>query len=231
MTGSSNSVLSEVQLQQIVDAELDAQVLLVPRGEAMHVSHANQAAEALLGRVDEFPEIRAVTATCRSVWADGRPVNLTNVLWIGGRRWYDVRVRRLYGRVSVTLVDVTSRHDSHDALIDSQGRYRLVAENAGDLVFQVKGKRLEWVSTSVRDLLGWDQTDVIGQRVIDLVHPEDRHKVLEACDIIGQVERFEARFRHSNGSWVRVSVLMRPAEELGGGVARIGSCQCLADHC
>ena len=230
VNGSSSSAFSEAQLQQIVDAELDAQVLLLPRGERLQISHANKAAEALLGRVDEFPELRAVAATCRSVWVDGRAVNLMNVMWPGGHRWYDVRIRRLYGRVSVTFVDVTKRHDSQDALIDSQGRYRLLAENAGDLVFQVKGKRLEWVSTSVRDLLGWDQTEVIGQRVIDLVHPEDRRKVQEACDVVGQAQRFDARFRHSNGSWVWVSVLMRPAQELGGGVARIGSCRSLADQ-
>jgi PAS domain S-box-containing protein len=230
VNGSSNSAFSDAQLQQIVDAELDAQVLLLPRGDSLQVSQANQAAEVLLGTVEEFPAVRAVIETCRSVWADGRPVNLTNVLWPGDRRWYDVRVRRLYGRVSVIFADVTKRHDSQDALIDSQGRYRLLAENAGDLVFQIKGKRLEWVSTSVQDLLGRDQTDVIGQRVIDLVHPEDRRRVLQACEITGQPARFEARFKHRNGSWVRVSVLMRPAEELSGGMARIGSCRTLAEQ-
>lgn len=228
--GPAVSTFGDAQLQQIVDAELDAQVLIHPRGDLLYVTHANASAETLLQGADTLPEMRSVAMTCRSVWNDGRPVNLTNVLWPGDHRWYDVRVRRLYGRVSVVFTDVTKRHESQDALIDSQGRYRLLAENAGDLVFQVKGKRLEWVSTSVRELLGWDQTDVIGHRVIDFVHPQDRLIVLEACEAVGHGTAFEARFKHCNGSWVWVSVLMRPAEELGGGTARIGSCRAMVEH-
>lgn len=226
----SGSVISDTQLQQIVDAELDAQALLLPTGDDLRVTHANRAAQILLAGQGSLPEMRSVAMTCRTVWADGRPVNLTNVLWSGDHRWYDVRVRRLYGRVSVTFTDVTRRHESEDALIDSQGRYRLLAENAGDLVFQVKGRRLEWVSISVRDVLGWDQSDVIGRRVIDLIHPEDRQSVVEACDVAGHATRFDARFRHRNGSWVWVSVLMKPAEELGGTLARIGSCRMMVEQ-
>ncbi len=214
---------TDAQLQHIVDAELDAQVLLVPGADGLRVTHANAAARTLLGETGALPDLRSVALTCRSVWEDGRPVNLTNVLWPGDHHWYDIRVRKLYGRVSVVFTDVTKRHESQDALIDSQCRYRLLAENAGDLVFQIRGKRLEWVSASVADLLGWDQTDVIGHRVIDVIHPQDRDGVLQACEIAEHPTAFEARFRHRNGSWIWMSVLIRPAMDLGGGLARIGS--------
>lgn len=211
------------QLQEIVDAEGDAQVLLAPAGDALHVTHANHLAAALLQGSDRLPEIRTISTTCRTVWADGRPVNLTNIPWPGEHRWFDVRIRRLYGRVSAVFTDVTQRHDSQDALIDSQCRYRLLAENAGDLVFQVRGKRLEWVSTSVHELLGWDQPDIVGRRVVELVHPQDRDVVVEACGNTTEPTRFEARFKHRDGEWIWVSVLMRPAQDLGGCMARVGS--------
>lgn len=230
MTVSVGSPFTDAQLQHIVDAELDAQALLIPVGDALRVTHANAAARTMLAEAGELPDMRSVALTCHSVWNDGRPVNLTNVLWPGDHHWYDVRVRRLYGRISVVFTDVTKRHDSQDALIDSQCRYRLLAENAGDIVFQIRGKRLEWVSTSVEDLLGWDQTDVIGHRVIDLIHPQDRDAVLQSCEVAEHPTAFEARFRHRDGSWISMSVLIRPAMDLGGSLARIGSGRVIVEH-
>ena len=215
------------QLQVIVDAELDSQVLLVPHGAQWHVSHANLSARSLLGSDLQLPEIGAILAGCRGVWEDGVPINLSDVRWPGERRWFDVRIRALYSRVSLTLVDVTLAHQSREALMDSQCRYRLLAENAGDLVFKVSGGRLEWVSGSVRDLLGWDQTDVIGRRVVEFVHPDDQECVRAACELTGGPMIYEARFRHRERTWVALSVEMRQAEDLGGFVTRVGSARAL----
>lgn len=215
------------QLQVIVDAELDSQVLLVPHGDQWHVSHANLSARSLLGQNLRLPAVGAIVAGCRSVWDDGVPINLADVHWPGEQRWFDVRIRALYARVSLTLIDVTLQHLSREALMDSQCRYRLLAENAGDLVFKVSGGRLEWISASVRELLGWDQTDVIGRRVDEFVHPDDQECVRSACELTGGPMIYEARFRHRAGTWVVLSVEMRQAEDLVGYVIRVGSARAL----
>lgn len=215
-------------LQQIVDAELDAQVLLIPEADRFQVKVLNGAGRALLGEPPNLPDIGAVTWACRDVWESGRPVNLTDILWPHDRRWYDVRIRRVFGVLSVVLTDVTRRHEARDALLDSQCRYRFLAENAGDLVFQVRGRRLEWVSRSVHELLGWDQAEVVGQRVTELVHPDDSDVVVQACSVSGGPAVIEARFRRQDGTWVWLSVEMRPAEDLGGDVARVGSCRAMS---
>lgn len=213
------------QLQSIVDAELDAQVLCVVDGDDLVITHANEVARQLLGDVSALPVVGALPWACQEVWAGGRGVNLTDVLWPGERRWVDMRVRHLYGRVSVVFTDVTTRHQERVALLDSQCRFRLLAENAGDLVFAVRGRRVEWVSASIRELLGWEQSDVVGRRIVDLVHPYDHEHVVNACCEATAPTTFEARFRRHHGEYVRLSVEMRPAVDLGGGVARVGSCR------
>lgn len=211
------------QLQQIVESEPDAQILVKPIADELRITHANEAARDLLGDPVAMPDVRVIVSSCWSSWREGANSTLTDIRWPGMHRWFDVRVRALYGQVCLTFTDVTQRHDATDALMDSQCRYRLLAENAGDLVFQVRGKRVEWVSSSVRQLLGWDQSEIVGRRVAELVHPEDRASVMEACEIDAKAARYDARFRHRDGSWLWLSVAMRPAQDLGGCTARIGS--------
>ena len=51
---------------------------------------------------------------------------------------------------------------------------RLTAELASDLVYQTNPAGIiEWVSSSVTQVLGWDPNEIAGSPSLDLVHPED----------------------------------------------------------
>ena len=49
--------------------------------------------------------------------------------------------------------------------------YRLLAENASDIVYQTDGLDIIWISPSVTDLLGWKPDELIGQPAAHLVSP------------------------------------------------------------
>jgi diguanylate cyclase (GGDEF)-like protein/PAS domain S-box-containing protein len=97
------------------------------------------------------------------------------------------------------IVDVT------EATLAGQ-RYRLLAENASDVVLQttVDGG-IAWVSPSVTEVLGWDMEQVLGRRYTDLIHPDDVaparaavHNALDHGTIHGTIE---LRVATAGGDW------------------------------
>lgn len=69
------------------------------------------------------------------------------------------------------------RHAAQDAK-EAEVRFRLVAENSADVLFQTDLEGLcTWVSPSVRLVLGWEVEDLLGGNPLDLVHPDDARLV------------------------------------------------------
>ena len=53
--------------------------------------------------------------------------------------------------------------------LSAEDRYRLLAENSSDIVYQTAGLNIIWISPSVTAVLGWDEADLIGQPAQKLV--------------------------------------------------------------
>ena len=91
---------------------------------------------------------------------------------VGGEDYFwDSCAARVGDGVSLVWRDVTKRH----AAAQVQEQYRMVAENASDVVAQVgQDQSIVWVSPSVEPVLGWRPDEVIGQDIVGLTHPDDR---------------------------------------------------------
>ena len=111
------------------------------------------------------------------------------------------------GVVSVVR-DISSQVAAEDALRESEREFRLLAENAADVVirFDEHGVR-RWVSGSVRDLLGWDPERFIDAPLNELIHPDDQPNEHEGgehpSDLLDTATEF--RIKHGDGRWVWVS--------------------------
>jgi PAS domain S-box-containing protein len=83
-----------------------------------------------------------------------------------------------------TVMDITDQRRAEEALEDSERRYRLLAENARDLIMQsdMDGK-VVYISPSVEAMTGYAPSEIIGKPALDLIHPEDAHKVREAVAV------------------------------------------------
>ncbi|NQU37243.1 MAG: PAS domain S-box protein, partial [Actinobacteria bacterium] len=104
----------------------------------------------------------------------------------------------------------------------SEARYRLLAENASDVVWQLDAQGLmRWVSPSVTWVLGWDVEQLLGTDPVELVHPDD-HQVFDprrTSAYEGEtVAAFEVRIRKPDGQYRWISAQSRATTDTGGAV-------------
>ena len=95
-------------------------------------------------------------------------------------------------------------------ILEREAQYRLLAENASDIVVLVGSDgTLEWISPSVRTVLGHEPGELVGTHPWDLIHPEDRAAAAESLAEAGRPGRdpevLATRFRNSRGEYVWLS--------------------------
>ncbi|QGF23076.1 PAS domain-containing protein [Raineyella fluvialis] len=147
---------------------------------------------------------------------------------LGKLAYYDIRaIRAATDRLSLSWADVTDRHRALQALEEASERFRLLAENASDIVFRGSTQGIvEWVSPSVTKTLGWVPAELIGRRFVTLVHPGDvgTIRAAQAALDAGLSQHFEARLRTTEGGyrWMETTVKVVLDDE-GRPLARIGN--------
>jgi PAS domain S-box-containing protein len=81
---------------------------------------------------------------------------------------------------SGVLLDITDIRKAQNALKLSEEKYRFLIENTGDVVYSLDSKGIvTYISPRVRQL-GAEPEELIGKRIIDRVHPDDRRLLLQA---------------------------------------------------
>jgi PAS domain S-box-containing protein len=120
-----------------------------------------------------------------------------NEVW-GSLRHCDVRAQKVGDGLSYTWRDVTDRVE----LIE---RFRLLAENASDVVYETDPEGLvRWMSPSAGGLLKWAPEELLGTNSCDLIHPDDRECVLNARGPMlrgDSAEPLEVRYRSADGEY------------------------------
>ncbi|MGD9956125.1 MAG: HD domain-containing phosphohydrolase [Candidatus Nanopelagicales bacterium] len=97
---------------------------------------------------------------------------------------------------------------------------RLIADQ-GDVIYQATADGvIEWVAPNVADIFGWTPEDLVGTKVLDLVHPGDLDRVqsertrLYAEDAV--VDGLTCRLRSANGTYRHVTIRARPFHDSRG---------------
>jgi diguanylate cyclase (GGDEF)-like protein/PAS domain S-box-containing protein len=129
----------------------------------------------------------------------------------GSWRWLQIRVTNLLGEegvdaLVVVAVDIDERRKAQLELERRDEFYRAVFEGATDVaVVCAADTTMRWVGPSVQAVCGHDPVDILGTKVADLVHPEDRAEFQAALGRVlahpGANESVESRLRHADGSW------------------------------
>lgn len=94
---------------------------------------------------------------------------------LSGPRYYDIRGNHAGGDfITLTWRDVTERFETARRIRESEKRFRLLAENAGDVVIHVRDGRIAWASPSIEDVMGAPPEHWVGRAFAELIPEEDR---------------------------------------------------------
>jgi len=110
-----------------------------------------------------------------------------------------------------TLVDITERKMAEKKLIESESKFRAVADTASSAIYIHDGKRFLYVNRASEEISGYPAHELFRMNPFDIVHPDDRALVLERGRrrVSGDAvpERYEYRIRRKDGShrWVDFS--------------------------
>lgn len=101
---------------------------------------------------------------------------------------------------------------------DSEARYRLLADNSTDIISlrNLVDDKMTYFSPAVKTLLGWETEDLLGDKWISFIHPDDRDSFLRErarYSKRGIHPSFQFRMRHQDGHYLWID---KRANVIGG---------------
>ncbi len=106
-------------------------------------------------------------------------------------------------------------------LKEAEARYRLLAENATDMIIRtgLDGVR-RYISSACRDILGFGPEEYVGARMVDIAHPDDVAAVASGLEALasGRIEQETITYRapHRDGHWVWLEARRRLVRDSEG---------------
>jgi PAS domain S-box-containing protein len=122
-------------------------------------------------------------------------VSMRDVFWDGTQQF-----QTLYN-------DITERKAAEAAFHESEEKYRLIVENSSDIIFTLNDAGdFIYISAAVKNILGYNATDLIGHPFRSVLHPDDikivqeaiQHNIMDGRQTPGGTEY---RVRHFSGEW------------------------------
>ncbi|HJW95617.1 MAG TPA: EAL domain-containing protein [Thermoanaerobaculia bacterium] len=134
----------------------------------------------------------------------------------GSRVWLDFSATTIqYGGEPAALgtaFDITERKRAEEILQQSEKRFRELVENSSDAIALLDPSgTLLWVGPSTERVLGYTESESIGQNALDLVHRDDRRDVESRMETLLRTPRASAsgtfRARAKDGRWLWLEMI------------------------
>jgi PAS domain S-box-containing protein len=129
--------------------------------------------------------------------------------------------------LNLTFIDITERKQAEGQLLESEERFRLLAESSLTGIYLIQENRFRYINPAMAKVFGYNVEEVIDKLgPLDLVYPDDR--LLVADNIRRRVEgeleeiRYDFRGLRKDGSIIYVEVHGRRIE-YGGQTGVIGT--------
>ena len=132
----------------------------------------------------------------------------------GGIKYYipqiiDISDRKRFEEQNILLLEEKNRNKAIQ-LNEAKNMYRLLAENTDDLVcLHNLDTSFQYVSPSIKGLLGYNPEEIIGKYPLDYLHPDDVEKFNNRYNgLIPDNEKLaqDFRFRNINGDYIWLDI-------------------------
>ncbi|MBK4726640.1 sensor domain-containing diguanylate cyclase [Pantoea agglomerans] len=105
------------------------------------------------------------------------------------------------------VLDITGQRKALEDALRTAAEYRLLIENSTDLIAHCDADgRYVSISPSYSEMIGWSADEMVGQRVVDFLHPDDRAPATKTLVNIfnggEQPDVVEVRKLHRNGHYI-----------------------------
>jgi diguanylate cyclase (GGDEF)-like protein/PAS domain S-box-containing protein len=147
--------------------------------------------------------------------------------------WHAPELRSLGGALDEMADHLSS---AHAAVRESEARYRLLAENATDMVFQIDLDHVRrYVSPASFEILGYTPEELVGTTPDEMVHPEDAADVARVYgEVASGLDRADVvhRMRRKDGTWIWVEAELRALRDEASGkvVGLLGALRDISDR-
>jgi len=125
----------------------------------------------------------------------------------------------------VTFQDITVRKRVEKALRQNEEKYRSIFESTTSLIVSVdKEGVIVDCSVRIQQMLGYTPSDIIGQKFIDIVHPDEHMKVEELLkEVLTEGFRYDNQYRMvlEDGTSIDVSMNAAAIKDASGEYIRI----------
>jgi PAS domain S-box-containing protein len=114
-----------------------------------------------------------------------------------------------------TTQDITLQKQAMDKIEKAEEMYRILTDHSNDLIcLQEPDSTFKYISPSIKNLLGYEQSDFLGKIVFSIVHKDDISsfkKAMKEKMFSGEViEAYTFRIRHKEGHFVWLEFLSSP---------------------
>ncbi|MGI4834543.1 MAG: PAS domain S-box protein [Janthinobacterium lividum] len=145
-----------------------------------------------------------------------------------GSRWLSVALSPIYladgsfEEISAQAQDITGIKNSQLELAVQEEKFRSIFESFQDIFYRTNERGLfTIVSPSVRQVLGYELSEVLGQRARDSYwNPEQHRALVMELTRTEELRNFEAQFRHHDGHPVSMLINVRRTATGTEGIAR-----------
>jgi diguanylate cyclase (GGDEF)-like protein/PAS domain S-box-containing protein len=214
---------SEERYRKLVEDQSELVSLATTNGELLFVNRAYAAlyqrrADEMVGRnLFEFipsEQHAGVAKHFKALCEGGGSIEDQNQIvmpdgktrWVG---WTNQAFKDAEGQVTILSVgrDIEERVAAEQRLHDSEARYRLLAENSTDMVFQLDRDFVRrYASPACREILGYEPEELTGSTPLEVVHPDDADRLRAVLQSLlagrSASETIISRARHRDGRWI-----------------------------
>jgi PAS domain S-box-containing protein len=116
--------------------------------------------------------------------------------------------------------DITQYKLAEQALLKSEQQYRLLAEHSEDIIsVHSLAADIEYISPSVKTVLGYTAEEVTGRNILEFMHPEDHSRFIPTAEpgAINNSDLLILRYRmlHKNGEHIWLESIIKYVSEKG----------------